>query len=104
MTNGDGEAPAADGVELLAVRAEIERVDEAIVFLIDERMRLARRVGTLKRNAGLRLLDTSREATVVDRAGAMARDRGLDPDAVRDVFWRLIEMAREAQASESRGD
>ena len=104
MTHGGGgEEPTADGVELLALRAEIERVDEAIVFLIDQRMRLARRVGELKRSVGLGVLDSRREAAVVDRAGALARDRGLDGDAVRDVFWRLIEMARGAQ-SQSRGD
>jgi len=92
--------PIADGVELDAVRAEIERVDEAIVFLIDERLRLARRVGELKRTAGLRVLDPSREAAVVRRAGALARDRGLDDEAIRQVFWRLIEMARTAQGAD----
>ena len=92
--------PMVNGVELDAVRAEIERVDEAIVFLIDERLRLARRIGELKRTAGLRVLDPSREASVVRRAGALARDRGLDDEAIREVFWRLIEMARTAQGAD----
>jgi chorismate mutase len=91
---------AADSVELDAVRAEIERVDEAIVFLIDERLRLARRVGQLKRTAGLRVLDPGREAAVVRRAGTLARDRGLDDEAIREVFWRLIDMARTAQGAD----
>jgi chorismate mutase len=94
--------PSVDGVELEALRAEIGRVDEAIVFLIDERLRLARRVGELKRTVGLRVLDPNREAAVVRNAGAMARERGLDDEAVRDVFWRLIEMARAAQGSDGR--
>jgi chorismate mutase len=98
MTDDGGRGPTdADTIELAAIRAEIERVDEAIVFLIDERLRLARRVGELKRTAGLRVLDPSREAAVVRRAGTLARDRGLDDEAVREVFWRLIEMARAAQ-------
>jgi chorismate mutase len=92
----------ADAVDLEATRAEIERVDEAIVFLIGERLRLARRVGELKRTAGLRVLDPGREAAVVRRAGAMARDRGLDDEAIREVFWRLIEMARAAQGADGR--
>jgi chorismate mutase len=102
--NGERASTAAETVELAAMRAEIERVDEAIVFLIDERLRLARRVGELKRTAGLRVLDPSREAAVVRRAGALARDRGLDDEAVREVFWRLIEMARSAQGSDAKGD
>jgi chorismate mutase len=98
MTDDDRQKPATpDAVELEAIRAEIGRVDEAIIFLIDERLRLARRVGELKRTAGLGVLDPSREAAVVRRAGALARERGLDDEAVRDVFWRLIEMARSAQ-------
>jgi chorismate mutase len=95
----------ADGLELEAIRAEIGRVDEAIIFLIAERLRLARRVGDLKRTAGLGVLDPSREAAVVRRAGVLARERGLDDEAVRDLFWRLIEMARTAQGVEgTKGD
>jgi chorismate mutase len=98
VTDHDQGAPAeVNGVELEALRAEIGRVDEAIVFLIDERLRLARRIGALKRGAGLGVLDPTREAAVVRRAGTVARERGLDDEAVRDVFWRLIEMARGAQ-------
>jgi chorismate mutase len=107
MTDDEDSLAAVDGVELEALRAEIGRVDEAIVFLIDERLRLARRVGELKRTAGLRVLDPNREATVVRNAGARARERGLDDEAVRDVFWRLIEMSRTAQGADgekSRGD
>jgi chorismate mutase len=100
MTEDESRLPIADGVALDAVRAEIERVDEAIVFLIDERLRLARRIGELKRTAGLRVLDPSREAAVVRRAGALARGRGLDDEAIREVFWRLIEMARSAQGAD----
>ena len=100
MTDQDPAPAAASTVELEAIRAEIERVDEAIVFLIDERLRLARRVGELKRSVGLGILDPSREAAVVRRAGALARERGLDDEAVRDVFWRLIEMSRTAQGED----
>jgi chorismate mutase len=101
MTEDEASLPSVDGVELEALRAEIGRVDEAIVFLIDERLRLARRVGELKRTVGLRVLDPGREAAVVRRAGALARDRGLDDEAIREVFWRLIEMARTAQGADA---
>jgi chorismate mutase len=100
MDDDDHASAAAETVELEAIRAEIGRVDEAIIFLIDERLRLARRVGELKRTAGMGVLDPSREAAVVRRAGELARQRGLDDEAVRDVFWRLIEMARSAQSAD----
>lgn len=95
---GDTPQDTNDGAaELQAARAEIERIDEAIVFLIDERLRLARRVGALKKAAGLSVLDPSREAAVIERAATIARRRGVDDEAVRDLFRRLIEMARTAQ-------
>jgi len=84
--------------ELDARRAEIERIDEALIQMIEERMRLARRIGLLKREAGLTLVHPAREAAVVRRAGELARARGLDDEAVREIFWRLIEMSRRAQA------
>ena len=98
MTDDASRAPTeAETVELEAMRAEIERVDEAIVFLIDERLRLARKIGELKRIVGRGVLDPGREAAVVRRVGELARQRGLDGEAVRDIFWQLIEMARTAQ-------
>src|SRR3712207_8837697 len=103
MTDDDRARGAPEVGELEAIRSEIGRVDEAIVFLIDERLRLARRVGELKRSVGMGVLDPSREAAVVRRAGELARQRGLNDEAVRDVFWRLIEMARAAQGTESGG-
>ncbi len=103
MTEDERPAAATETAELEAVRAEIGRVDEAIVSLIAERLALARRVGELKRTVGMGVLDPSREAAVVRRAGALARERGLDDEAVRDVFWRLIEMARTAQGADGGG-
>jgi len=103
MTDDDRARGAPEAGELEAIRSEIGRVDEAIVFLIDERLRLARRVGELKRTAGMGVLDPSREAAVVRRAGELARQRGLDDEAVRDLFWRLIEMARSAQSADGGG-
>lgn len=84
-----------------SLRAEIEHIDRSIVALIAERSRLARRVGTAKREAGLPVLDPAREAAVVRRAAALARESGLDDEDVRYVFWHLIGLSRRAQMEES---
>jgi chorismate mutase len=90
--------PGTETGELDALRADIERVDEELVRAIEARMRLARRIGRLKREAGMTLVQPAREAAVVRRAAELARDRGLDAEAVRELFWRLIEMSRKEQA------
>ena len=83
--------------ELAALRAEVERVDEAIVALVAERVRLAQRIGVAKRAAGSPTLDPAREAAVVRRNAELARDHGLPADEVREIFWRVIGLCRRAQ-------
>lgn len=83
--------------ELERLRAEIERIDRALVGLIGERVRVARSVALTKQAAGLPTLDPAQEAAVIRRAAALARDAGLPPEEVRDVFWQLVALARRAQ-------
>jgi chorismate mutase / prephenate dehydratase len=83
-----------------ALRAEIERIDRALIGLIAERVTVARRVGAAKRAAGLPTLDPAREAAVVRRAGELAREAGLADEDVRYIFWHLIGLSRRAQMEE----
>jgi chorismate mutase len=39
-------------------------------------------------------LDLAWEAEVVRRAAERARETGLEPEMMRDVFWRLIGLSR----------
>lgn len=87
--------------ELTRLRGEIERLDRTLIELVAERVRLARRVGAAKRAAGLPTLDPAREAAVVRRAGALARETGLDDEDVRYIFWHLIGLSRRAQAEDA---
>lgn len=86
--------------DLARLREEIERIDREIVTLVAGRVRLAREVGTAKRAAGLPTLDPAREAAVVRRAGALARDAGLVDEEMRALFWHLIGLSRRAQVEE----
>ncbi|HEX2206499.1 MAG TPA: chorismate mutase [Longimicrobium sp.] len=96
---GPGEGPhAAD--DLTRIRDEIERVDRTIVELIAERVALARRVGPVKRAVGMPTLDPPREAAVVRRASALAREAGLAEEDVRYVFWHLVGLCRRVQLEE----
>ncbi len=93
----DSTTPSEAEAALARLRGEIERVDAALVALIAERVRLAGQVGDAKRALGRSTLDPVREAAVVRRAGALARDAGLDEEAVRAVFWQLMALARRTQ-------
>ena len=91
-------APAVTAQERLrSLRARIAAADEALVDLLADRLALARAIGEVKRELGLPVLDPAREAEVVRRAAERARDRGVDPELVRDVVWRIMAQARGAQ-------
>ncbi len=80
-----------------ALRKRILEVDEALVELAGERRALVLEIGRLKAGLGLPVLDPSREAAVVRRAAELAREKGVDEEMTRDVIWRIIASAREAQ-------
>lgn len=83
--------------ELTRCREEIERIDRDIISLLARRLTLGKRTGALKRDAGLPILDPTREAAVIRRVTEEARDAGLPPEPVREVFWQIVGMSRRAQ-------
>ncbi|HUF11759.1 MAG TPA: chorismate mutase [Longimicrobiales bacterium] len=90
--------PAANSSSAIGqLRCEIEETDRAIVDLLARRVGLARRIGGEKACAGKPTLDPAHEARVVRRAASFARDAGLDPEIVRDLYWHLVRLCRTAQ-------
>jgi len=83
--------------ELDRLRARIRDVDQELVRLVGERRDLAIAIGRAKQALGLPVLDPPQEARVVRRAAELAREAGVDEEAVRDVLWRIIASARDAQ-------
>lgn len=91
MTNSD---PLA---ELVQCRAEIEEIDRRLIALLAERVTLGRKTATIKRAAGLPILDPQREAEVIRRAVTTAREHDLPVEAVRELFWHVVGLSRRAQ-------
>jgi chorismate mutase len=87
-------------IELARCREAIERIDNQIIALLAERLTLGKRTGELKQTAGLPILDPTREAAVIRRVTAVARDAGLPPEPVREVFWQIVGMSRRVQEHE----
>lgn len=82
------------------LRSSIEAVDRQIVDRVAERVGLARRIGQLKRETGGPTLDPEREAAVIRRAVATAREHGLPGEEIRDLFWAIMRLCRTAQQEE----
>jgi chorismate mutase/prephenate dehydrogenase len=86
--------------ELARCREEIAQLDRELIGLLQRRVELALRTGPLKHNLGLPILDPAREATVIRSAVESARNRGLAEEPVREIFWRILAMSRDAQSEE----
>lgn len=87
--------------ELERWRGEVEEIDRALIELIAKRVAVAREIGRVKKAHGLPTLDPPREAAVVRRAGALAREAGLEDEDVRYIFWHLVGLTRRTQMEES---
>ena len=84
------------------LRGAIEALDADLVKLVEQRRALVIEIGRVKKELGLPVLDPTREAAVVRRAAALARERGGDEEMVRDVIWRIIASARDEQEGRGR--
>jgi len=87
--------------ELDELRRRIEQVDQELLAKAAERVALARQVGEIKRRSQLPTVDYAQERIVLDRARAMATERGLDPKIAEDLLARLIQAALSAQDQDS---
>ena len=59
-------------------------------------------IGKAKETLGLPVMDPPQEAQVIRRAAEIARELGVDEELTRDVLWRIIASARDAQEGRSR--
>ena len=84
------------------LRASIRAVDEDLITLIGRRKALVLEIAEAKKRLGLPVLDPSQEAKVVRRAARLARELGVDEELTRDVIWRIMASARDAQEGRTR--
>ncbi len=92
----DSDAPPQERLEEL--RKRIIAADDEIIRLIGERRDLVLEIGHIKEALGLPILDPAREARVVRRVAERSRALGVDEELTRDVIWRIISSARQAQS------
>ena len=76
------------------LREDIDRVDEVLVRLLNERARCACEVGRLKKALGMDVYQPEREKQVLAHVRSVASEGPLGPDAIARLFERIIDEAR----------
>jgi chorismate mutase len=79
----------ADDQTLRSFRQSIDNIDAALVFMLAERFKITRAVGSYKATAGLPPADPGREAEQITRLRELARAANLDPE-FSEKFLRFI--------------
>ena len=78
-------------------RKEVQKIDEEIIRLIDDRTRLAERIFVAKRSVGLEIEDPHQEKLVLERAVDLATELNLDAGTIKNIFELLIQMSLQRQ-------
>ena len=77
------------GATLKDLRRRIDRVDRAILGLLEERMAICSEIGKIKAREGLPPEDPEREAEVLRRAGVFKK-----------VYGEIVRLCKEVQRGE----
>lgn len=84
--------------DLSVTREEIDKVDQAIVELIEKRMDLALEVAKYKMSTGKPIYDRQRELEKLEKLGAMASSE-FNAKSVQELFLQIMSVSRRYQYS-----
>ena len=86
------------------LRRDIDRVDEVLVRLLNERARCVCEIGRIKKVAGIEVYQPDREKAVLEHVRSVACEGPLGPEAVARLFERIIDEARRLERIVVQGD
>lgn len=96
---------SADDVtaDLTRLREAIDRVDEVLVRLLNQRAKYAVQIGEIKKVLSLPIYVPEREKEVLAHA-EQTSDGPLDPSSIRRLFERIIDESRRVEREAGKPD
>jgi len=86
------------------LRRDIDRVDEVLVRLLNERARCVCAIGELKKTQGIEVYQPDREKEVLRHVREVAGEGPLGADAIARLFERIIDEARRLERRVVHGE
>ncbi len=86
--------------EIRPHRETIDRLNNEIIKLLDERVQAALKIGAIKRNHGKPVVDKTREQAILDVIRKKAELREMDPDGLERIFKEIIRLCVEAEENQ----
>ena len=73
------------------LRSQIDECDNSLIEILSKRMRVAREIGTYKKEHNMQILQTVRYNEILDKRGAQGALCGMDSDFIKKVFEAIHE-------------
>ena len=86
------------------LRDDIDRVDEVLVRMLNERARIACEIGQIKKGLGIEVYQPEREKQVLAHVRGIAAEGPLGADAIARLFERIIDEARRLERRVIHGE
>ncbi|TFH65008.1 MAG: chorismate mutase [Candidatus Zixiibacteriota bacterium] len=84
------------------LRQEIDRLDQALLRIFNERAGIALKIGEIKKERGLAVYDPEREKRIFERMRA-ANPGPLEDEAIIRLFERVIDESRRLERIRTKG-
>ncbi|MBQ9175489.1 MAG: bifunctional 3-deoxy-7-phosphoheptulonate synthase/chorismate mutase type II [Bacteroidaceae bacterium] len=76
---------------IVALRKQIDEIDDALIDLLAKRMRVSREIGQYKKEHGMTIVQTSRYSEILDKRGAQGSLMGIGADCIKQIFESIHE-------------
>ena len=86
------------------LRKDIDRVDEVLVRLLNERARCACEIGRIKKQQNVEIYQPEREKQVLEHVKSVAAEGPLEPEAIARLFERIMDEARRLERRVVHGE
>lgn len=86
------------------LRKDIDRVDEVLVRLLNERARCACEIGRIKKTQNVEIYQPEREKQVLEHVKSVAAEGPLEPEAIARLFERIMDEARRLERRVVHGE
>lgn len=84
-------------MEIKQLRKEIDKIDNAIVDLLEKRKKTVKKIASIKRKLNMPVIDEQREKNVVERLKRLSKEKGLDENFIACIYEEIIKNSRDEQ-------
>lgn len=82
--------------EIQILREQIDIIDDKLVELFEKRILLTKKIGDIKKQNGIEMVDTKREEEIINRGISILKNKDLSSEA--KLFLRnIIELSKKVQ-------